>query len=76
MMCAFSGYTRSARCSVADDPAVRDVAAVSVIWADGGYSGVLVERAKSMLNWNLSIAKRMGAMRGKFVVLPLDFKRQ
>lgn len=45
-------------------------AAVSVIWADGGYSGVLVEWAKSMFNWNLTIVKRTDAMRGKFVVLP------
>ncbi|MGZ5536877.1 MAG: transposase [Methylobacter sp.] len=44
-------------------------AAVSVIWADGGYSGVLVEWAKSMFNWNLAIVKRTDAMRGKFVVL-------
>ena len=45
-------------------------AAVSVIWADGGYSGVLVEWAKSMFNWNLTIVKPTDAMCGKFVVLP------
>jgi putative transposase len=45
-------------------------AALSVIWADGGYSGVLVEWAKNMFNWNLTIVKRTDAMRGKFVVLP------
>jgi len=45
-------------------------AALSIIWADGGYSGVLVEWAKNMFNWNLTIVKRTDAMRGKFVVLP------
>ncbi len=46
------------------------LAALGVIWADGGYSGVLVEWAKNMFNWNLTIVKRTDAMRGKFVVLP------
>jgi len=45
-------------------------AVVSVICAGGGYSGVLVEWAKSMFNWNLTLVKRTDAMRGKFVVLP------
>jgi putative transposase len=45
-------------------------AALSIIWADGGYSGVLVEWTKNMFNWNLTIVKRTDAMRGKFVVLP------
>lgn len=45
-------------------------AALGVIWADGGYSGVLVEWAKNMFNWNLIIVKRTDAMRGKSVVLP------
>jgi hypothetical protein len=47
-------------------------AALGVIWADGGYSGVLVEWAKNMFNWNLTIVKRTDAMRGKFVVLSRD----
>lgn len=44
--------------------------ALSVIWADGGYSGVLVKWANAMSNWNLIIVKRTDAMRGKFVALP------
>ncbi|MCK9394911.1 MAG: hypothetical protein M0Q44_04915 [Methylobacter sp.] len=42
-------------------------AALSVIWTDGGYSGVLVEWAKNMFNWNLTIVKRTDAVRGKFL---------
>ncbi|MGR9046797.1 MAG: IS5 family transposase [Gammaproteobacteria bacterium] len=45
-------------------------ATLSVIWADGGYSGVLVEWAKQMFNWQLTIVKRTDAMQGKFMVLP------
>ena len=43
---------------------------ISVIWADGGYSGALVEWAKQMFKCTLTIVKRTDAMHGQFVVLP------
>ena len=42
---------------------------VTLVWADGGYSGRLVEWAKSALALTVSIVKRSDAARG-FVVLP------
>ncbi|AMK79314.1 hypothetical protein A1342_09080 [Methylomonas methanica] len=45
-------------------------ATLSVIWADGGYSGALVEWTKQMFKWRLTIVKRTDAMQGKFVILP------
>jgi len=45
-------------------------ATLRVVWADGGYAGFLVDWAKGMFGWALSIVKRTDAMHGKFVVLP------
>jgi hypothetical protein len=43
------------------------LAAVSVIWADGGYSVVLAEWTKAMFNWNLTIVRRSDAELVRFL---------
>jgi putative transposase len=40
-----------------------------LIWADGGYAGQLVARAKELAGWTLEIVKRPDGARG-FEVLP------
>jgi putative transposase len=42
---------------------------LSLIWADGGYAGKLLDWAKEFGNWVLEIVKRSDDMRG-FEVLP------
>ncbi|MFE2571433.1 IS5 family transposase [Streptomyces mirabilis] len=42
---------------------------ISLVWADGGYTGVLVDWAKEKLQLTLQIVKRSDDMKG-FVVLP------
>lgn len=42
---------------------------LQLIWADGGYSGQLVEWVKQMCGWTLEIVKRSDDMTG-FQVLP------
>lgn len=42
---------------------------LSLIWADGGYAGKLVEWARSFGGWVLEIVKRSDSMVG-FAVLP------
>jgi putative transposase len=42
---------------------------LQLIWADGGYSGQLVEWVKRMCGWTLEIVKRSDDMTG-FQVLP------
>jgi putative transposase len=42
---------------------------LTLIWADGGYAGFLVEWVKAVHKWTLAIVKRTDAMKG-FVVLP------
>lgn len=42
---------------------------LQLIWADGGYSGALVEWLKRMCGWTLEIVKRTDDMMG-FQVLP------
>jgi putative transposase len=42
---------------------------LQLIWADGGYSGQLVDWVKQMCGWTLEIAKRTDDMVG-FEVLP------
>jgi transposase len=41
---------------------------ITHVFADGGYTGKLVEWAKEMFHWNLTIVKRTD--KDKFVVLP------
>ena len=40
-----------------------------LIWADGGYAGLLVEWVKTVYHWTLEIVKRSDDVTG-FVVLP------
>lgn len=40
-----------------------------LIWADGGYSGTLIEWVASLFGWTLEIIKRSDDQKG-FVVLP------
>lgn len=42
---------------------------LTLIWADGGYAGFLVEWVKAVHKWTLEIIKRTDDMKG-FVVLP------
>lgn len=42
---------------------------LELIWADGGYSGQLVDWVKRMCGWTLEIVKRSDE-RGGFEVLP------
>ncbi|WP_331728355.1 IS5 family transposase [Streptomyces sp. NBC_01176] len=42
---------------------------INLVWADGGYTGVLVDWAKEQLQLTLQIVKRSDDMKG-FVVLP------
>ena len=42
---------------------------LTLIWADGGYAGKLVEWTKAMGGWTLQIVKRCDDVKG-FVVLP------
>lgn len=42
---------------------------LELIWADGGYSGQLVDWVKRMCGWTLDIVKRSDE-RGGFEVLP------
>ena len=42
---------------------------LKLIWADGGYSGKLVQLALALFSWTLEIVKRSDIARG-FVLLP------
>lgn len=42
---------------------------ISLVWADGGYTGVLVDWAKEKLRLSLQTVKRSDDVKG-FVVLP------
>lgn len=42
---------------------------LSLIWADGGYTGKLIEWTKEMFGWAITIIKRSDNIRG-FHVLP------
>lgn len=42
---------------------------LQLIWADGGYAGLLIEWVKTMCNWILEIVKRPEGAKG-FLVLP------
>jgi putative transposase len=42
---------------------------LSLIWADGGYAGKLIEWTKALGGWTLQIVKRNDDVKG-FVVLP------
>lgn len=42
---------------------------LSLIWADGGYRGKLIEWVQTVFSWTLEIVKRCDDVKG-FVVLP------
>jgi putative transposase len=42
---------------------------LSLIWADGGYAGKLIEWARAMGGWTLQVVRRNDDLEG-FVVLP------
>ena len=42
---------------------------LKIIWADGGYAGKLIEAAKELYGWTLTIIKRSDDVQG-FKVLP------
>ncbi len=46
----------------------REFGTITHVFADGGYTGKLVEWAKEMFGWDLTIVKRTD--KSKFVVLP------
>ena len=66
-MCA--GLVLGLICALASAKLVGKFPRLTLIWADGGYSGTLIEWAKSLAGWVLEIVKRSDDVH-TFQVLP------